>query len=155
MSTDENMEKFMENINTKEFNEAISEELKQENIKYQKPKMENTLTPLDRARQELFDKRKKFAQKKAADLGKHYTDRFNDYLREYFNNFTESEEENEIAYNVLNTSWKEYCVNANRIQKYVTIKPSTFEEEVARIIKENPQFQKKDQIVDLTNLTEE
>lgn len=125
------------------------------NVEYQKVQIEKqTLTPLDRARKELLDKRKAFAKKKASDLGKHYTERFNGYLREYFNNFTESEEENEIAYNVLNTSWKEYCVNANRTQKYVTVKPSSFEEEVARIVKENPQFQKKDKIVDLTDLTE-
>lgn len=119
------------------------------------------ITPLERAQKELFEKRKKHAEKKAKDLGIHYTDRFNAYLSTYFNNFNESAEENQIAYDTLNKSWKKYVNEANASQKYVTLRVDTFEVEVSRIVKGNAQFQVnhpvplKEEVIDLTNLKSE
>ncbi|MES2395796.1 MAG: hypothetical protein V4549_07325 [Bacteroidota bacterium] len=130
-------------------------------IKYDESQIDASLTPLQRAQKEIFKKRVALAEKKSAELGKHYTDRFNTYLSTYFNNFTESAEENQIAYDTLNKSWKKYANEANASQKYVVLRTDTFELEVSRIVKENDQFKVnhpvplKDDVIDLTNLKSE
>lgn len=111
--------------------------------------MEN---PFQKAQQELFEKRNKFREGKLAELHKIYKERLDGYLGTYFNGWSDIEEENEISYDTLNKSWVTYCVNANRTQKYVDLKVKAFEEEVTRIISENPQFQPK--VVDFTKLNE-
>lgn len=140
---------------------VLEEANKDGKLKIATPKHEVPLTPLERAQKELFEKRKKHAEKKSKELGKHYTDRFNAYLNTYFSNFTESVEENQIAYDTLNKSWKKYSNEANASQKYVTLRADTFEVEVSRIVKGNAQFQVnhpvplKEEVVDLTNLKSE
>lgn len=122
---------------------------------------ERPLTPFQRAQKELWEKRKKIADKKAAELGKHYTDIFNQYLGEYFDNFAQSKEENQVAYDTLNKSWKKYANEANAFQKYVVLRVNSFEEEVARIAKANVQFHAyhpieiAEEVLDLTNLKSE
>jgi len=146
---------------SKEVNDAMEAELEGK-VKFQnRPSGGEILTPLERAKKELWEKRKKNAEKKSAELGKHYTDRFNGYLREYFDGFSESKDENAISYDVLNKSWKKYANEANASQKYVVLRVNSFEEEVARIVKQNVQFQANhplevpEEIIDLTNLKSE
>lgn len=123
--------------------------------------IERQETGLQRAQREIFEKRKKLAEKKSAELGKHYTERFNAYLQTYFNNFVESKEENKIAYDSLNKDWKKYANQVNATQKYVVVRAQSFEEEVERIVKANVQFKEnhpieiKEEVVDLTNLKSE
>jgi hypothetical protein len=113
------------------------------------------LTPLQRAQKELHMKRLKHHNEKAKALSAMYNERFNGYLQTYFNNFSEDEKENQISFDVLNKSWKKYCGDVNASQKYLSLKPGSFAEEVANIISKNPQFQKKDEVIDLTNLKTE
>jgi hypothetical protein len=119
------------------------------------------LTPFQRAQKELWEKRQKIADKKSAELGKHYTERFNEYLREYFDNFAQTKEENLVSYETLNKSWKKYANEANSSQKYVVLRVNSFEEELARIVKNNVQFHANhplevpEEVIDLTNLKSE
>lgn len=118
------------------------------------------LTPLQRAQKELHEKRQQIVNKKAAELGQHYTKTFNEYLSEYFDNFA-SKEENAVSYETLNKAWKKYANEANASQKYVVLRGDTFEVEVARIVKANVQFHENhpiaipEEVIDLTNLKSE
>ena len=107
-------------------------------------------TPLERAQEEITKKRNELTKKKTAELAKIYIERLNGYLGTYFNGWSEIEEENTISYETLNKSWREYAVKANRTQKYLVLSINAFEVEVARIVSENPQFQK--QVINLTDL---
>lgn len=145
---------------SKELSSAIEKELDGK-VEFKKQKLERQLTPLERSRKELWEKRQKIADKKSMDLGKHYTERFNEYLREYFDNFAPSKEENLVSYDILNKSWKKYANEANVSQKYVVLKCNSFEEEVTRIVKANDQFKENhpiaipEDVIDLTNLKSE
>ena len=119
------------------------------------------LTPFQKTQQELWEKRQKIADKKSMELGQHYTKRFNEYLKEYFDNFAQSKEENQLSYDILNKAWKKYASEANASQKYVVLRVNSFEEEVARIVKQNVQFHANhpleipEEVIDLTNLKSE
>ncbi len=98
---------------------------------------------LEAARKKIYKNKVKIAKEQGNKLGIVYTDKLNSYLNTYFNNFSSSVEENKFAYNVLNKEWKVFCRKANLSQKYIDLRPLAFEVEVARIVKENKQFQIK------------
>lgn len=109
--------------------------------------MDKPKSALDLARERILNERIKNAHKKAEELSVGYTARLNEYLHTYFANFAAEPAENEFAYTLLDKEWKQYCQKANSIQKYVTLRANAFEVEVARIVKENPQFQTKPETV--------
>lgn len=113
--------------------------------------IEKPTTALQLAQEKIHNERVKRHNEKVESLGKHYTDRLNEYLNTYFNNFTDDDQANLFAYDLLNKEWKTYSQNANTSQKVLQLRSNSFEVEVARIVKENPQFQ-KDKTVDLTKL---
>ena len=96
---------------------------------------------LDIARDKIQDERTRNAYKRAEELSIGYTARINEYLDTYFSNFSEDIKENEFAFAVLNKQWKAYCRKANLSQKYVTLRSSAFEGEVAIIVSKTPKFQ--------------
>lgn len=103
--------------------------------------MDKPKSALDVAREKILKDRIENANKRAEELSQTYLTRLNEYLDTYFRNFSPDISENEFAYNTLNKDWKEYCQKVNVIQKYIALRPNAFEVEVARIVKENPQFQ--------------
>lgn len=101
-------------------------------------------TPLQIAQERIVRERIKKYEEKSEVLGKGYTERLNEHLNTYFSNFSEDQETNEFAYNLIDKEWKQYCLKANASQNLLRLKPESFEVEVKRIISENPQFQLKE-----------
>lgn len=121
----------------------------------------NVDSRLESAKKKIIDKRVQLFQRKSKELAKHYTDRFNEYLNAYFSGYIDSKDENKITYDGLNAAWKKYANESNRTQKYISVKPQAFEEEVNRIVSENIKYQEfhpyeiKKELIDLTNLKSE
>lgn len=110
---------------------AISNTIEQEN------------SPLAIAQRKIFEEKLKRYETKTEELGKIYTERLNEHLSTYFNNFSDDQQVNEYAYDLLNKTWKAYCQKVNATQSVVKLKADRFEFETARIVRENPQFQVK------------
>jgi len=100
----------------------------------------------EKARIEKF----KLYNEKCEALAKGYTERLNESLATYFNNFSNDEQINKSTYSLLNKEWKSYCQRVNALNKLFRLKHDGFEVETARIIKDNPQFQKG--IINLTKI---
>lgn len=89
---------------------------------------------------ETLEKAEKLSKSMVKDLG--------DIVDLYFNNF----EENSKKFEVANLQWKKHCFNVNRRQKLIKVPFDAFEKEIARIVAENPKFQPKKEVINLTQL---
>ncbi len=101
---------------------------------------------------QFIDKIAKVVQKnrlqKSEEHGKEVQKDLNLLLNFYFSNY----QENKDSFDKINLEWKKRCHQINSTQKLIIVKPEGFELEVKRIISENPQFQDKEQVIDLTKL---
>lgn len=113
--------------------------------------MSKPKTAVQIANEKIYAERVRKHEEKVDAEAKHCMERLNEHLESYFNNFSDDEETNQFAYDLLNKEWKSYCQRYNVKGKYFELKPDRFEVEVARIVSENKQFQ-KEEIIDLTKI---
>lgn len=100
-------------------------------------------TAVQIANEKIYQERLRRHNERVKKDGEAYQQRLNEHLSSYFNNYSDDEEANQFAYDLLNKEWKSYCQKVNATQKHLQLKHDRFEIEVARIVSENKQFQKK------------
>ena len=110
-------------------------------------KIDQISTPMAIAQRKIFMEKVARYEAKEEKLGRAYTDRLNEHLNTYFNNFDQEDAGvNKFAYDLINKEWKSYCQRVNASQKLLFLKADRFEFEVARIVSENVQFQLKETV---------
>lgn len=113
--------------------------------------MNKPKTAVQLAQETIYAERVKRHNEKCETLAKGYTERLNEHLSAYFNNFSDDEQTNEFAYDLLNKEWKAYVQRVNATNKLFQLKSNSFENECATIISKNPQFQKQ-AVVDFSQI---